>query len=368
MKHHLTLAALALVAVAGCDMLGAPKPAATGNPVAVATTAPAATGQATRTYMYVMNGLGKSFDEVDLPTLAVTKGLKDAADPSKVLATGLYPNQLVTSGTTTYLVNSGDATIDKLDLRAHTRLATINLEKGTSPFAMALAGTDRAVVVHQDYGSGKNQLTWVNLGTRMIEATASVQKLAWTNDGLAIANGKVYVPLTQGTYDSNYAFTATYGGIAIYDLSSHALLKTLDLAATANPSAMSVDASGKVQIGISTGVVTIDPATDQVLRTVTLGDAVRSIRYAGAKAYGQVTGGLVVFNPSTGEVLRDAAHKIVAQTDMAGTFKIAGNVAYVCRFASDSIQLIDLATEQATGSELAVGDGPQDLAFVTVAQ
>ncbi|MNY42754.1 hypothetical protein D3C86_1776730 [compost metagenome] len=124
-----------------------------------------------------------------------------------------------------------------------------------------------------------------------------------------------------------------------------------------------------VQVGVSTGVKIVDPKEDKVIKHVDFGTAVKAIRFLSAdKAYAMVEGGLVSFNPKTGDVIRPAANKIAAPAGSSGMFRIFDGAAFVSNFDADTVRVIDLATETASGSDIPVGDGPQDFAFITVSE
>lgn len=353
MRRLLTAAALATL-LAGCDSLfTAPKPTATQPPTTTGTVA--STGG---TYLYVFNGLGKTIDEIDLKTLQVTKG---------IMTTGLYPNHFATEGAVTYLVNSGDADVYKLDLRARAKLDTLLLPTGANPMSLNLVSGGQGLVVN--YMS--RDLAWFNLGTKALEATVSVPTGA-PGGGAAVAGGKVYVPAVEATYGGppTYAATYTFSGVHVYDVATRARLKTIALADDAlasyfAPGDISTDPAGRVVVTVQEGLAVIDPASDTVVRTIAFGAPAHSVQYVSAtRAYASAGGGMVSFNPETGEIRRGVADRIASG---GGNFKVFGETAYVTNFASDSIRMIDLKTEAATGSDLLVGDGPQDLTFVTVA-
>ena len=155
-------AVLAVVALTGCDAVKnflstapAPVPSATPSPAPSATAAPSASATATPTpdpsatpkptvtTMYVMNGLSKTIDAVNLKTGVVTKS---------VLTTGLYPNQLLADGSTGYLVNSGDANLIKLDLLAKSQLGTLDLPVDVRPLRDRALPAARNVIRYQRRG------------------------------------------------------------------------------------------------------------------------------------------------------------------------------------------------------------------------
>ncbi|MNK89726.1 hypothetical protein D3C87_1097450 [compost metagenome] len=262
-------------------------------------------------------------------------------------------------GVVTYLVNSGDNNVVKLDLRARKTLATINLDTGANPSTITMIGGDKAIVTN----SIANNLSFVDLTTAATESTLVVSPGSPFFEP-AVTSGKAYVPADKWKSDWS---GLEFSGIYVIDLSTKTVSKTIALADDANPGNVSVAPSGKVWVGINTGLVSIDPATDQTVDNLNFGEKVTHVQYVSAtKAYGKVNGGLVSFNPSTGAIIKNTSDKIAAEVDGTGAFKIFKGVGYVSHFAKDTVSVIDLATEAASGSPIPVGDGPQDLTFVTV--
>ncbi|HEY9856853.1 MAG TPA: hypothetical protein V6D05_14010 [Stenomitos sp.] len=355
--RHLPLFLALTLTLGGCDLLNTvPKPPTdTTSGQSPTTNVATDSVRPTTTYMYVFNGLGKTIDEINLKTMTVTKG---------ILSTGLYPNQFVTEGATTYLVNSGDANLFKLDLHARAKLDTINLTTGSNPMSLTLLGSNQGLVTN----NMTNYVSWIDLATKTQEATESIRGAA--GGGAAIANGKAYVPSVEADYSNWPTIGYAFSGIQVYDLATRKLLKTIALADDALSSYylttdIGTDPNGKVEVATKTGVVVIDPTTDTVSQTIQVGAPTNNLQFVSAtKAYASAAQGMVSFNPTTGAILRGTDNTI---NSGGGSFKIFGKAAYVANFASDSIRVIDLETEQASGSDLLVGDGPQDLTFITVA-
>jgi DNA-binding beta-propeller fold protein YncE len=344
---------LSLFALTGCEALfTAPKPntGATGSQQQETKEVTDET-KPTTTYMYVMNGLGKTLDEISLKTMAVTSG---------VMTTGLYPNQLLTLGVVTYLVNSGDNNVVKLDLRARKTLATINLDLGANPATLTPFDGGKAFVTN----SVANNLVFLDLTTSATESTLASPQGSSPFFQPAVSGSKAYVPANKWAPDWS---SLVFSGVHVVDLATKQVLKTIELEADADPSNASVDPSGKVWLGVKDGLIAIDPASDTKVHTLAFGVPVTHVQFVSAtKGYGKVSGGLVSFNPSTGAILKDVAGKIEAEVDVMGAFKIFNGVGYVSNFGKDTVSVVDLVTETASGSPIPVGDGPQDLTFVTV--
>lgn len=317
--------------------------------------------------LFVMNGLGKTIDEVDLSTGAVSLS---------VLTTGLYPNQLHRAGTNTYLVNSGDANILKLNLLARTASAPINLPTGSNPFVMVPlpdAATEALIVNYFDSNDTLlADVSFLNLTTELIEADKTVDLPTGNPTGGALIHaGKAYVPATAATYGGapDYAATYTFSGVYVIDLATHAIVATIALPDDANPGHISRDpASGLIHVCTQTGIALIDPATD-TLRAGGLTSPVplHGIRYVSATlAYAAVYDGLVSFNPATQAFIKGPDAKIPAGGDTSvGDFLIHDGKAYVPNFANDTVTVVDLATETVIGTPFPVGDGPQAVVVQT---
>lgn len=339
---------LSLLALTGCDgLFTAPMPSDDAQGTSGETLAISAPT------MLVMNALGKTLDAVDLATLKVT--------PS-VMKTGLYPNQLLQHGAVTYLLNSGDHNLVKFDSLRLKVLDTFDLENGSNPMTLHVIEGDKALVVN--YLSA--DVAFVDLSTKQIEATLQLER-GNPGGGVAIAAGKAYVAAVEASYggpEVNYAPHYTFSGVYVIDLATRKVVTSLAFdEADANPLNVSASPDGQIVVGVKNGLAFIDPATDTLVGALDFGEQVGSVQYRSAtKAYGAINAGLVAFNPSTREILR-GADEAIAVAD-AGTFKIRGNAAYVTNFSKDTVTIVDLATEAASGSPIPVGDGPQDLVFV----
>ncbi len=346
----LSLLSLSLFTLTGCEgLLTAPAPGGeTTGSKDQSTSDITDPAKPTTTFMYVMNGVGKTIDEINLKTMGVTRN---------IMQTGLWPNQLLTQGVVTYLVNSGDHDIRKLDLRARSTLDTIALANGSNPTTISMYGEGKALITNNVTAD----LAFVDLASRTTEASLKLTKGAPFFEP-AIVNGKAYVPADKWADDwSALEFSAIY----VVDLATRTIVKTIELNADANPGNVSVDPAGKLWVGVKTGLVTIDPATDETIGSIEFGEKVGWVQYVSeTKAYGSVSGGLVSFNPSTREILKSGADKIAVAE--AGAFKIFQGAAYVTSFKNDTVTVVDLAIQAASGSPIPVGDGPQDLTFVTV--
>lgn len=357
------------LALAGCNLFNAPAPLppatptpATTNPPANPTPSPdpSATPRPTRPYLFVMNAGTFTetgvLDRVDLSTGTVTKN---------VLGLGKVMNQLQVSGTTGYAVSYQDNKIFKLDMTGPTKIGDIAFPAGTGPQTLTSFGTGKGLAA----ADSAKAAIFFDLGTGTVEASVSVGAKPGLG-GTAIAQGKAYLPV----YNLDTSFNVIDSAIKVVDLTSKAVVKTFSLPADTNPYATAVAPDGKIHVAVKTGVLTIDPANDATA-SIDLGGQVTSLQFAGAeKAYGMAGAapfsydGLVVYNPSTGAVVRNVASRIKTGGS-SGNFKIRGNFAYVPgAFGTDTVTVVDLAAEATTSTVYKVSTSPQDVAIVDIPQ
>lgn len=303
-----------------------------------------------------MNGLSKTLDTVNLKTGIVSKA---------VLKTGTFPNHLLVNNTSAYVVNSGDANILKLDLLSLKESGRLDVTTGANPMTLTLLGDGKGLVVNYL----EKTVEFFDLARSQSEKKITLPS-GQPGGGVAVANGKAYVCAVAATYASSppYAATYSFSGIHVIDLGLRSLKTTINLPNDTNPQiSVTKDPVGQIQVSSDKGVITIDPATDQAVRTIDFGKPIGAVAYLDSeRAFAAADGnGLVSFNPKTGTILRSVGQKIVAGDTSVGHFAILKGLAYVPNFASDSVTVVDLEAGVATGSPYQVGDGPQEVGFVT---
>jgi hypothetical protein len=319
---------------------------------------PTPTPKPTVTLAFVMNGLSKTIDQITLDAGGLTGQVRQ-----NYIATGLYPNQLLAIGQTGYVVNSGDATVARFNLKTSAPAGQIDLPTGANPMTVTSTSTGKGMVVNLMAKTA----VFVDLGTLAKEATVNIPQ-GQPGGGVAVAAGKAYAAAVTADYSNYPAISYSFSGVHVFDTAGKSFSRTISLPNDANPLPVAADPSGLIHVGTESGISTIDPATDTVVRTIAFGKKVNSIAFLNAdKGYAACDGnGLVAFNPKTGAILRDVASKILVGDSSVGNFKIRGNLAYVPNFASDTVTVVDLVQETKVGTPFAVGDGPQEIAFIEV--
>jgi YVTN family beta-propeller protein len=174
---------------------------------------------------------------------------------------GLYTNRIALTEDLGYIVNSGDNTLQKVDLNNGQTLATILIAAGCNPYDLILDG-------QYAYVSGllTNKVYMVNLET---EAVVNEVTVGASPTGMAIADGKLYVA-NSGSYPDY-----TDSSVSVIDLSTFSVINTI----TVDPNAQYIQLiDGLLHVacssawGVNAGTVKIiDPASDTVNETIAIG-------------------------------------------------------------------------------------------------
>lgn len=273
-----------------------------------------------------MGGGGGTLTGVDL----MNGGIDVAA-----ASLGTIPNWMEVSGGQGYVVNSGDNSLQIVNLATGAALGTINIGPGTNPWRVAVgpAGklyvsellTDRVAVVEGGAVTGR----------------ISVGKAP---QGLALANGKLYVTCTGFDFG-----TFTYGpaSVSVIDAATDAVLTSIPVGTNASDIALAPD--GMLHV-VCTGdfasvhgsVYVIEPATDTVADTIAVGGYPGSIDIAAnGRAYVITTSftvpaqrGLIIYDAATHEIIRSGDNPLPV-AGATNPFAVAvgpdGRV-YVCDF------------------------------------
>jgi hypothetical protein len=333
---------------------GGSAPTPTPAPLATATPVPDLPANA---FLYVLNGLGKTIDEVDL---------SDNSVAMSILTTGLYPNQLLRDGDVTWSVNSGDHTIDQLDLLAPAKTDTIPMANGSNPLTMYKLTASTAIVVNYLNSDGdlRPDVAVLDLATKAVTKIIKLPN-GQPAGGVAIYGDKIYIPATQADYSNWPAIGYSFSGVHVVDRLTLTVTKTIALADDANPGDITIDPTGHIVVAHKGGLSLIDPLTDLVTPGLSSPVPLHAIRFvSGRKAYAAVAEGLVSFDPQTQTCIKGPEAAIAAGGDTSvGGFEIRGTRAYVPNFANDTITVLDLETDAIVGAPIAVGDGPQAVVF-----
>jgi hypothetical protein len=303
----------------------------------------------------VVNGLAETLSIVHLDDGSVDKN---------ALLVGRWPNQVVVTsdGTMAYVVNSGDNSVQGIDLITMAISWSMDLGVGQNPWHLALWG--------EEYGCITNFLTG-ELAICDLISQHVLQRIAVGSapEGVAVKGDVAYVAATgyeQGVFGA--------GSLAVVDLIDGSLSHSIEL--PSNAQGISVDHDGRVHV-VCTGdytqevegqVAIVDPHAGWSIDTVSVGGAPSSIVLAddGTAYIAGYWGGLMSYNWHTGELIRDSSCPLL---DRQGLMSLAlddeAGILYVCDFEQDELIAFDLWGE-AIVATYDVGDGPVSVALTQV--
>lgn len=367
-----------------------PSPSASPSPTPSpsATPAPSGGGRSSapsfHPELYVMNGLGQTISAIDPDTHEVRLQFGQ---------TGQVPNQLVRDGSQAYVVSSGDAVLQRLDLASGAIQSAVTFPTGSNPLAyFRFAASDPLGFVTFCFsaltdttgpgGSDRPEVGFIDPTGATPPVYVTVPRGIPAGEAAKVGDF-IYVPVGDlYTLSPSYSILEPYSAIQVFQVSTQSWVKEItwsDPATDAlNPYSIAVTPDGTVMVSTNQGVYKLDlgdpsdPADDAIdpAAPLTFGlttpfdwsnPAPHSLRVVSdTEAYAAVGQGLVAFDPSAwtaGTTVTPAG----GDTSV-GHFEIEDGVAYVPNFADDTLTLVKLAD----GSILrtyAVGDGPQEVAF-----
>lgn len=312
------------------------------------------TGSTAKNSLFVVNSLAKTLSCIDL----------DAGTVTEVMPTGLYPNQLLAKGSQGFLVNSGDNEVALLDLAGGKKDGAIALAANSNPYLMALGATNRGVVANLM----TNKAALLDLSGKAVLKEVSLPVPGASS--VAYASGKYYVGCANTDYSNYPSVNYRMGTVYVLDENTLETIKAIEVGQASNPQFLAVDPEGEVQVvctGDYTGtgkVVVIDPKTDEIKTSISVGGAPGAVAFLGQKAYlADSTKGVLTYDWKQETVLRSAQNPILVGKSPMG-IAADGKKVFVANFGDDTVQAIDPTTE-ATASQWTVGDGPNALAVTS---
>jgi len=265
---------------------------------------------------YIINGNAQTISVFDIEKSEVR---------NDVLPVGKYPADIKIRGDRAYVVNSGDNSIQIIDLASLKQVGMINTGDGTSPERIGFV-TDRKAYVSCLTTNSAKVIDMISQ-----QAAKNIPVGVWPQ-GVAVSKQKVYVCNTA--YD---LASKSYGKgtVSVIDSSTDTVIKTINVETNPTEAAIS---NGMVVI-LCTGnygdivgkLVIIDPATDSVAKTIDLGATPSGVAIS-PKGIAYVTsfGGLLSADTGSGSMIHTAAAPL---SDFAGGAGLAidkdGN-GYIC--------------------------------------
>lgn len=238
-------------------------------------------------FAYIVNGLAETISTYNIETQEMK---------NDVLEVGKYPNDIKIRDDRGYVVNTGDNSIQVIDLNTNSTIGMISTGDGSSPEKMDFVNESEAYVTCNWTNSVKRiDLTAMSAGTEIAVGTAP-----W---GVVITKGKAYVCNTNVIYGETTIYEQ--GTISVIDTATDTVIETIEVGT--NPTEVATDGNGNVLV-VCTGnyvdvmgeLYIIDSSSDAVIDTINLDLTPSKIAIApSGVAYLTSFAGLLVVDLST---------------------------------------------------------------------
>lgn len=207
---------------------------------------------------YIVNGLAQTISTYNIETHEVK---------NDVLTVGKWPNDIKIKDDRGYVVNTGDNSIQVIDLNTNSTIGTIPTGDGTSPEKMDFINESEAYVSCNRTNSVKRiDFSSMSAGTEISAGTAP-----W---GIVVINDKAYVCNTGAVYEGQNV-TYEQGTVSVIDTKTDSVIKTIEVGT--NPTNIATDQNGNVLVvctgnyaDIMGGIYIIDSSSDKVTDTISL--------------------------------------------------------------------------------------------------
>jgi YVTN family beta-propeller protein len=298
--------------------------------------------------VYILNGFSETLSFYDFESSSVW---------NNVDTTGTYPNQIVIRDDRAYIVNSGSANLQILDITTNQEVGSVDLGSGSNPWSIAIVDNAKAYVSL----FVSDQVAVLDLVGNQVIKTLPVGK---SPEGIAVAQNKLYVCNT-GYEFSNYG----EGTVSVISTENDSLINTITVGT--NPQVIGLDEEGELHV-ICTGnfldetgkVYIIDPEYDVVTDSIKIGGSPGFLTFApNGKAYlGEPFIGILSYDTRTNAVLHGESNPILPGESIFGVAVDLGGNLYACHFDEDSLSILDTEGD-ALIKKVGVGDGPLALAI-----
>jgi streptogramin lyase len=335
---------IAVLLILGLYLSACEKDKAPNQPI-TPTTAPTA---------WVVNSLASTLSRVDLTTDSVTVN---------VLSLGQFANDIVISGSTGYVVNSGSNQVQIINLETGQSLGAIEIYRGQNPYSITLDGNQKAYVTNELTGNVSRLDLTSNLEDTAVSAGVSPE-------GICIYQNKLYITDTNNSGPPNYSYGQ--GRVWVYSLPNLSFADTIHVAL--NPQTIKPGPDGMIHVvctgdynAITGQVQIINPATMTVVDSIALGGTPGSLVFTTQhKAYlgagGWATEGYVLsYDGLTHQILHgDPSNPITVPKGAYGVCTNSSGHVLVCCYAEDSV--VELDSSGVILKTYNVGDGPVAIA------
>jgi YVTN family beta-propeller protein len=298
--------------------------------------------------VYVLNGISETLSFYDFESKSVW---------NNVDTTGTYPNQIVIRKEMAYIVNSGSANLQILDIDTNQEMGSVDLGSGSNPWSIALVDNSKAYVSL----FVSDQVAVLDLVGNQVVKNLPVGK---SPEGIVVAQNKLYVCNT-GYEFSNYG----EGSVSVISIENDSLLKTIPVGT--NPQVIGLDEEGELHV-VCTGnfldetgkVYIIEPENDVVTDSIEIGGYPGFLAFApNGKAYlGEPFIGILSYDTRSNAVLHDESNPILPGISIFDVAVDLGGNLYACYFDEDSLFILDTEGDTLI-KKVGVGDGPLALAI-----
>ncbi len=309
-------------------------------------------------HAYVINTSGETLSKINLSTNFVTNNIVTLGSDINC-----YPSQIIVRDTLAYVLMSGTAEIQIINLKTETTTGWIILPAGSNPYWMSFYGDQYLYVTLMIH----NALAKIDLTTGQVVNTETV---GISPEGLVIYRDKAYIAITAYDFGS---YSWGQGQVAVYDLNADTLLSDIEILTSTNPQFVEVDRNGIIHC-VCTGnyfsergtIFLIDTQIDAAFDIVELGGD-PSLLALGAddnvflSAGGWAADGEVFnYHAYTYDIYHDSSNPISVDSGAMGVVAFQDSTYFSCNFG-DKINRLD--SEGNIIRTYTMGDGPVHLAF-----
>jgi len=306
---------------------------------------------------YVINTSGETLSKINLLSGAVTNDILPLGSDINC-----YPNQILIRDTMAYVLMSGTAEIQMINLNTETTSGWITFaDPAASPYWMDFLD-DRYLYVTLMVD---NSLAKIDVITGQVVETVAVGK---SPEGVVIYDNKAFIAITA--YDFG-AWTWGQGQVAVYDTDIDTVVAEIEVGK--NPQYIACDRRGVIHVtctgnyyDIPGMIYRIDAADFSIIDSLAVGgqpgqiaigpDDMACVAAGGWAADGEV----FIYDAESGEIRNGAGNPVYVDSGATGASTFQDATALICTFG-DRINRIDGAGNIIYTYNM--GDGPIHVAF-----
>lgn len=239
-----------------------------------------------------------SIDYYDIATNTVTKDYFRTVNAKPI---GTSANELKQYGGKMYCTLTGvdfttasESVLEVIDVATCRSLKTISFANGSDAYMPRSVAFDKGKVYVTSYAG---IISRIDTSTLAVEDTVQLHTAA---DGIAIANGKIYVANSQYYLSSS----TDYSSLSVIDVAT--FTKTGEITVAANPVRVSAASNGYIYVGTwgvypdyATHLTIVDSKTDAVVTDAATSSYINWFTLTSSTSY-MLAGGIFTLNTNTG--------------------------------------------------------------------